>query len=119
VIKKGIAVVSPEDLIGIKLYAYLTAERGNNKHKIDIYAIIIGKEELDLDYLLGEVIPYVSKITDLTEMEIIGRMCSGNENVLCQFTPKERRFISQECKRILEHFKYMKGVVALTKPYRI
>jgi len=95
------------------------AERGKNKHLIDIYAIIIGKEELDLDYLLGEVIPYVSKITDLSETEIVGRMCSGNENALPQFIPKERRFISQECKRILEHFKYMKGVVALTKQYSI
>jgi len=119
VIKNGIPVVSPEDLIGIKLYAYLTAERGRNKHLIDIYTILIGKEELDLDYLLEKVIPYVSTITGLTEWEILERMCRGNENVFCQFTPKERRFILEECRRILEHFKYMKGIAVLTKPYSI
>lgn len=53
----GIKVVSPEDLIGIKLYAYLTSDRGRNKHLIDIYSILIGKVEIDLDYLLDKVIP--------------------------------------------------------------
>jgi len=117
-IKNGIAVASPEDLIGIKLYAYLTAERGNNKHLIDIYTIIIGKEELELERLIREALPYVSKITNVSEMEILERMCRGSENVFSQFTPKERRFIIEECKRILDYFKYIRGVITLSNPYR-
>jgi hypothetical protein len=105
----GIRVVSPEDLIGIKLYAYLTAEREKNKHLVDIYSILIGKPELDLNYLLKKVIPYVSKITEVSEKEIIERMCNGSEGVLKQFTPKERRFIKEECNIILNTFKQMKG----------
>jgi hypothetical protein len=31
-------------------------------------------------------------------------MCSNNEGVLDQFTSKERRFIQEECKRILDYF---------------
>ena len=60
-----------EDLIGIKLYAYLNSDRGRNKHLIDIYSILIGKVEIDLDYLLDKVIPYVSKITDISSKELI------------------------------------------------
>ncbi len=100
----GIKVVSPEDLIGIKLYAYLVSDRGRNKHLIDIYSILIGKLEIDLDYLLDKVIPYVSGITDLRPRELIGKMCSSNEGVLNQFTSKEKRFIQEECKRILDYF---------------
>jgi len=107
--KEGIRVVSPEDLIGIKLYAYLTAEMGKNKHLVDIYSILIGRPELDLNYLLKKVIPYVSKITEVSEKEIIEIMCNGSEGVLKQFTPKERRFIKEECDRILNTFKQMKG----------
>jgi Fe-S cluster biosynthesis and repair protein YggX len=100
----GIRVASAEDLIGIKLYAYLTSNRGRNKHIIDIYSILIGKVEIDLDYLLDKVIPYVSKITDINSRELIKEMCSSNEGVLNQFTSKERRFIQEECKRILDYF---------------
>jgi hypothetical protein len=100
----GIRVASAEDLIGIKLYAYLTSDRGRNKHLIDIYSILIGKVEIDLDYLLDNVIPYVSKITDISSRELIEKMCSNNEGVLSQFTSKERRFIQEECKRILDYF---------------
>lgn len=104
-----IRVVSPEDLIGIKIYAYLTTEMGKNKHLVDIYSILIGRPELDLNYLLKKVIPYVSKITEVSEKEIIEIMCNGSEGVLKQFTPKERRFIKEECDRILNMFKQMKG----------
>jgi hypothetical protein len=104
-----IRVVSPEDLMGIKLYAYLTAEMGKNKHLVDIYSVLIGRPELDLNYLLKKVIPYVSKITEVSEKEIIEIMCNGSEGVLKQFTPKERRFIKEECDRILNMFKQMKG----------
>jgi len=104
-----IRVVSPEDLIGVKLYAYLTTEMGKNKHLVDIYSILIGRPELDLNYLLKKVIPYVSKITEVSEKEIIEIMCNGSEGVLKQFTPKERRFIKEECDRILNMFKQMKG----------
>jgi hypothetical protein len=100
----GIRVASAEDLIGIKLYAYLTSDRGRNKHLIDIYSILIGKLEIDLDYLLDKVIPYVSKITDISSKELIGKMCSNSESVLSQFTSKEKRFIQEECKRILDYF---------------
>jgi hypothetical protein len=100
----GIRVASAEDLIGIKLYAYLTSDRGRNKHLIDIYSILIGKVEIDLDYLLDKVIPYVSKITDINSRELIKEMCSSNEGVLNQFTSKEKRFIQEECKRILDYF---------------
>jgi hypothetical protein len=62
----GIKVISPEDLIGIKLYAYLNSDRGRNRHIIDIYSILIGKSEIDLYYILDKVIPYVSKITDIS-----------------------------------------------------
>jgi len=115
--KNGIPVASPEDLIGIKLYAYLTTERGRNKHLIDIYTIIIGKEELDLERLVKEVIPYVSKITQVSEMEILERMCRGSGNAF-QFTPKERRFILEECRRILDYFKYVREVNTLYSSYR-
>jgi hypothetical protein len=107
--RDGIRVISPEDLIGIKLYAYLTAEMGKNKHLVDIYSILIGRPELDLNYLLKKVIPYVSKITEVSEKEIIEIMCNGSEGVLKQFTSKERRFIKEECDRILNTFKQMKG----------
>jgi hypothetical protein len=107
--REGIRVVSPEDLIGIKLYAFLTTEMGKNKHLVDIYSILIGKPELDLNYLLKKVIPYASKITEVSEKEIIEIMCDGSEGVLKQFTPKERRFIKEECKIILNTFKQMKG----------
>jgi hypothetical protein len=100
----GIRVASAEDLIGIKLYAYLNSDRGRNKHLTDIYSILIGKVEIDLDYLLDKVIPYVSKITDISSRELIEKMCSNNEGVLDQFTSKERRFIQEECKRILDYF---------------
>jgi len=100
----GIRVASAEDLIGIKLYAYLTSDRGRNKHIIDIYSILIGKLEIDLDYLLDKVIPYVSKITDISSGRLIEKMCSNNESVLRQFTSKEKRFIQEECKRILDYF---------------
>jgi hypothetical protein len=100
----GIRVASAEDLIGIKLYAYITSDRGRNKHLIDIYSILIGKVEIDLDYLLDKVIPYVSKITDVNPRELIGKMCSNDEGVLGQFTSKEKRFIQEECKRILDYF---------------
>jgi len=103
-----IRVVSPEDLIGIKLYAYLTAEMGRNKHLVDIYSILIGRPELDLNYLLKKVIPYVSKITEVSEKEIVERMCNDSVGVLKQFTTKERRFIKEECNRILNTFKQMK-----------
>jgi hypothetical protein len=106
---EGIRVVSPEDLIGIKLYAFLTAEMGKKKHLVDIYSIQIGKPKLDLNYLLKKVIPYVSNITEVSEKEIIEIMCNGNGGVLKQFTTKERRFIKQECNRILNAFKQMKG----------
>jgi Fe-S cluster biosynthesis and repair protein YggX len=107
--REGIRVVSPEDLIGIKLYTFLTAEMGKNKHLVDIYSILIGRFELDLNYLLKKVIPYVSKITEVSEEEIIEIICKGNEGVLKQFTPKERRFIKEECDIILNAFKHMKG----------
>jgi hypothetical protein len=107
--REGIRVVSPEDLIGIKLYSYLTAKTGRNKHLIDIYSIIIGKPELDLSYFFERVIPYVSKITEVSEKEIIEIMCNGNGGVLKQFTPKERRFIKEECDIIINAFKKMKG----------
>jgi hypothetical protein len=106
----GIRVASAEDLIGIKLYAYLTSDRGRNKHIIDIYSILIGKVEIDLDYLLDKVIPYVSKITDFSPRELIEKMCSNNESVLNQFTSKERRFIQEECKRILDYFMKKKAL---------
>jgi hypothetical protein len=105
----GIRVVSPEDLVGIKLYAYLTSEMGKKKHLVDIYSILIGKPELDLSYFLERVVPYVSKITEVSEKEIIEAMCNGSEGVLKQFSPKERRFIKEECERILNTFKQMKG----------
>jgi hypothetical protein len=106
----GIRVASAEDLIGIKLYAYLTSDRGRNKHLIDIYSILIGKVEIDLDYLLDKVIPYVSKITDISSRELIEKMCSNNESVLSQFTSKEKRFIQEECKRILDYFMKKKAL---------
>jgi hypothetical protein len=105
-----IKAASAEDLIGIKLYAYLTSYRGRNKHIIDIYSILIGKVEIDLDYLLDKVIPYVSKITDFSSRELIGKMCSSNEGVLNQFTSKEKRFIQEECKRILGYFMKKKAI---------
>ena len=108
----GLRVLSPEDLIGVKIYAYLTAERGNKKHLIDIYTIIIGKYEIDLDYLLEEVIPYVSKITGLSKKEIIKRMY--DEKALDQFRPKERRFIREEYKRIVDYFNKRKSVKYIT-----
>jgi hypothetical protein len=100
----GIRVASAEDLIGIKLYAYLASDRGRNKHLIDIYSILIGKVEIDLDYLLDKVIPYVSKITDFSPRELIVKICSKDEGVLGQFTSKEKRFIQEECERILDYF---------------
>jgi hypothetical protein len=100
----GIRVASAEDLIGIKLYAYLASDRGRNKHLIDIYSVLIGKVEIDLDYLLDKVIPYVSKITDFSPRELIGKICSKDEGVLGQFTSKEKRFIQGECERILDYF---------------
>jgi len=109
-------VVSPEDLIGIKLYAYLVAERGRNKHMIDIYAIIIGKEELDLDYLLNDVIPYVSKITDIGVEKLLETICSADYGALNQFTSKEKRFIKEECNRMLDYFRRIKGFKNLTLP---
>jgi len=98
-------IVSPEDLIGIKLYSYLDADRGNNKHIIDVYTILIGKVEIDLDYLLNRVIPTVSEITDLSIKEIIETMCNPSESILSKFRFKERRFIELECKRILYHYR--------------
>jgi hypothetical protein len=53
---------------------------------------------------LDKVIPYVSKITDISSRELIEKMCSNNESVLSQFTSKEKRFIQEECKRILDYF---------------
>ena len=108
----GLRVLSPEDLIGVKLYAWLTSEKGNKKHLIDIYTIIIGKYEIDLDYLLKKVIPYVSKITGLSEKEIIERMY--DERVLEQFKPKEIRFIEEEYKRIVDYFNREKGINCIT-----
>jgi len=98
----GLRVLSPEDLIGTKLYAWLVSEKGNKKHLIDIYTIIIGKYEINLDHLLKEVVPYVSEITGLSEKEIIGRMY--DERVLEQYSSKEIRFIKEEYKRIVDHF---------------
>jgi len=61
---EGIKILSPENLIGVKIYACLTTKKGNKKHPIDIYTMIRGEYEIDLEYLLKEVIPYVSKMTE-------------------------------------------------------
>ena len=112
--KEGMQVASAEDLIGIKLYAYVVSDRGKNKHIVDIYSILIGKVDIDLDYLLDRAIPYVSKITDIGSKELIEKMCSNNEGALSQFTSKEKRFIQEECKRILDYFIKKKMLNELT-----
>jgi len=103
--RRGIRVVSPEDLIGIKIYAYLLAEKGRLKHLVDIYAILIGKEELSIEYLLEKVLPYVSKVTYTSVKEILERISpQKNENALQQFMRKERRFINEEYQRIYQEY---------------
>jgi hypothetical protein len=108
----GLRVLSPEDLIGVKLYAWLISEKGNKKHLIDIYTIIIGKYEINLDYFLKEIIPYVSKITGLSEKGIIERMY--DEKVLDQFSSKEIRFIKEEYKRIVDYLNREKCINCIT-----
>jgi hypothetical protein len=53
---------------------------------------------------LYKVIPYVSKISDISSKELIEKMCSNNEGIFSQFTSKEKGFIQEECEIILDYF---------------
>jgi hypothetical protein len=101
----GIKVILPEDLIGIKIYSYFDAKKGNDKHLIDIYTILIGNKELELDYFFKKVLPYVSHLTKVKEEEILEELYNGNKGAFNQFTLKEKRFIKGEMERILDEYK--------------
>lgn len=99
-------VVSPEDLIAIKIYSYLKTKKGSRKHMIDIYSIIIGKEEIDLNYLENRI----EKIAEILDMPLSKLFSCFNlrsedaKRVLEQFSSKEVRFLKEEIKRILNYF---------------
>lgn len=98
-----IRVASPEDLIGIKIYAYIASERGKIKHMIDIYSIIIGREEIDLEYLKNRL-EKVATILDLSIYKILEYLKPEKQkNVLEQFRKKEIRFLEEESKKIIEY----------------
>lgn len=92
---------SPEDLISIKLYAYITSSRGKNKHLIDIYTIILGKADIDVSYL-AERIEYLGKILGVEPRYILEILSKGKENIYSQFSSKEIRMLKEEISYLLE-----------------
>lgn len=95
----SIRYASPEDLIAIKLYAYLTSSRGRIKHLVDIFSVLIGKYELDVSYFLDRLV-YLGMILGCEPKFFLGVLRESNENVLTQFTSKERRILKEEIEYI-------------------
>jgi len=101
----NIRVISPEDLIGIKLYAYIVAERGKYKHLIDIYTILYHQSsKLDLDYLFNMPLACVSEITGANKRELLRIICYDNQKLLNIFPRRERAEIRKRCEEIIAYY---------------
>ncbi|MEM5875626.1 MAG: nucleotidyltransferase family protein [Candidatus Aenigmatarchaeota archaeon] len=98
---------SPEDLIAVKLYAYITSKKGKEKHLIDIYTILLGKAEIDINYLARRV-RELSNILGLEYKHILEIIKEKKDNVIVQFKPKEIRMLQEEVSYLIKELeKYL------------
>jgi len=94
----NIYLASPEDMLAIKLYAWLTSERGRTKHLIDYYTILVGPEEIRLSYFENRL-KKLSKEIGVNFDHLLKSLPLEN-SALAQFNSKEKRFIKSEMERI-------------------
>jgi len=100
----SLLISSVEDLLALKMLAYLASGMGKRKHLIDIYSIIIGPYEIDLKFLKNRV-KKLSRETHIPYPNLIESALKEDEKALQQFSPKERRFIVSEIKRIKQELR--------------
>ena len=94
-------LASPEDMLAIKLYAWLISDRGKGKHLIDFYTITIGPMEVQTNYFANRI-KKLSKELGKNYHGLVESIPVEDEGVLNQFSSKERRFIKNEMKRLKE-----------------
>lgn len=101
---------SPEDLISIKLYAYIDSSRGKYKHLIDIYTIILGKANIDVLYL-AERIKYLGKVLGVEPKYILEILGEEKENIYSLFRSREIRMLKEKISYILDRLKRMLDIL--------
>lgn len=91
---------SLEDLISLKLYSYIVASKGKEKHMIDIYSILLGKYEIDVFYLRRRLSD-LSNILGFEPKYFVDLIKEGEKKIFNQFSKKERNILSEKLSNLL------------------
>ncbi|MCX8191071.1 MAG: nucleotidyltransferase family protein [Candidatus Aenigmarchaeota archaeon] len=98
-------VISTEDLIAIKMYAYLSScleSKKGDKHLIDIYTLLThGRYEVNYEYL-AERIEYLSRILSLNPREILNTLVSVKKSLMEQFSNVEEKRLNNTLRGMKE-----------------